>query len=549
MKAKQNKTIIKDCLSPIIPNILGDNSFHDFGYTYQFDTSAIQASLQNYQTKLPNADSKLYSAVDADCKLLISQMFPRLQAMPAEEVVNHLNLSTSAGPNHPGKTKAEALHITPDNPNQYDRGNPFQRYDPTTPMSIAIKMVRSFRLHWREHQDRYHCSLGIKPKCYQYEPILHPESNQESTDHSKVTTPFSQNSIISRSSNNDDNTQIFVSKTKGRIIWSVPIEVVLFEGQYACPYYQWIKQHQQCPILLGRDNKARMFQYVTEVSDKTRVTLDWSQFDSRVPGWLIAIVIRELVKNVDFLYGEDLDETICILQSYFIHTRVVSQGFGVDFTKHQGIPSGSMFTQIVGSICNMLVVRYCLTLRGVFFGDHLVLGDDTIFSLDTNNRQYAEMVLKQLSDDANRLFGFSLSVQKCEVSTPGDPVSFIGFTVDALGYERPNVQKLQFKLRYLPRPLTRDQELLRFLALYYIGGYAIPEYQYIAKRLHFHDIDVTQIDEETDKKLKYVLGMKVSDIIRPGFRITDVNVFLLSRGWTPAGIRPVSVPVHHTINA
>lgn len=524
------KHTIVDNPSKIAVQFSNSGVLNDFGYTYQFDKSAIQASLANYQIRLPNATNQLYSAIDKDCQVLIKQLFPRMTAMPAEQVIRHLNLSTSAGRNHPSQSKRQALHLP--ECHVFSEVRPGVIYPPGSPEATAIQMVKGFRSKVREHQDYFPCSLGIKPKCYKYEL----EEIEPSTFN---PSPECQMSVLER----HQETKV-ISKTKGRIIWSVPIEVVLFEGQYACPYYQWIKTHQDCPIMLGRDNKARMFRYVTEVHDKVRVTLDWSQFDSRVPSWLIAIVLNHLIRNVDFLYGEDVDKIVAETQSYFIHTRVVSDSFGVDFTKHQGIPSGSMWTQIVGSICNMLVVRYCLNLRGVYFGDHLVLGDDTIFALTVQDRAAAEMVLQQLAADAMTFFGFNLSTQKCDISPPGCNVSFIGFTVAPDGREVPNYDKIRFKLRYTPQVLTLDQEKIRFLALYYIGGYAIPEFQAIARYLDFTNVNAEDIDQETEKKLKYVLGLEVKDLINPGFKVTQVNVDLLEFGWTPAGIRPVQVPPH-----
>lgn len=527
-----NHTIV-DHPSKIMVQFNGSGALNDFGYTFQMDSSAIHAALANYEVKLPAASSQLYADLDADCKSLVSELFPRLRAMPAEQVIRHLNLSTSAGRNHPSQTKRQALHL-PENHVFKDTGLG-ERFASGSPEAIAIQMVKGFTSKYSDHHSLFPCSLGIKPKCYQYQSIQLPE-NQISNQ------PLC--SILQRENMPDT----VIEKTKGRIIWSVPIEVVLFEGQYACPYYQWIKQNQRCPIMLGRDNKARVFQYVNQCQDKTRVTLDWSQFDSRVPGWLIAIVLKHLISNIDFLFGENVDDVIKMNCSYFIHTRVVSKTYHVDFVKHQGIPSGSMWTQIVGSICNMLVVRHCLNKRGVFFGDHLVLGDDTIFSLTTQDSRTAMSILHQLSKDAADLFGFSLNVDKCDISQPGDPVSFIGFKVDSTGREIPNFAKLQFKLRFLSKPLSIDQEKLRFLALYYLGGYMIPEYRVLAKVLDFSTINVDDIDEETEKKLKYVLGIDVDQLIQPGFDITQVNVDLLAFGWTPAGRRPVQLPQHVMFN-
>jgi len=100
----------------------------------------------------------------------------------------------------------------------------------------------------------------------------------------------------------------------------------------------------------------------TEIKGKAGVTLDWSSFDSTIPVWLIHEAFDVIWSTYTFpseSIRKKFEPVFKYIKNYFIHTPIMLSD-GVVWQKSHGIPSGSSFTQLVGSIVNILVTRTLL---------------------------------------------------------------------------------------------------------------------------------------------------------------------------------------------
>nr|UGZ04791.1 RNA-dependent RNA polymerase [Saccharomyces cerevisiae cryspovirus 1] len=164
---------------------------------------------------------------------------------------------------------------------------------------------------------------------------------------------------------------------KPRLVFAYPGYLNIIETQFTAAF------SENAPPFLGWS--VNWLDYGTTYDDLVRriysgrvwMNLDFSSFDSTVSAYLIRIafqVVEELMDLSD-LEKSMLDE----LMTYFIHTPL-SYYNSVEY-KHRGIPSGSGFTQLIGSIVNMLACVYAFECSPEY-GDLVLssciwLGDDS----------------------------------------------------------------------------------------------------------------------------------------------------------------------------
>lgn len=164
-------------------------------------------------------------------------------------------------------------------------------------------------------------------------------------------------------------------KDKTRMVHIVDIRVIMAELIFAKPFQ----------ILLGNTDwyaggkdDLSINQYLRTFSKGRRhwITLDYSKFDSSIPAWLIYECF-DVIKQV---YDRDIyfdDALFTAVVNDFIH-KVFIDGEGNLRESHKGVPSGSMFTQIIDSLANRLMIDTYMDMCGCSDYDMMIMGDDNI---------------------------------------------------------------------------------------------------------------------------------------------------------------------------
>jgi len=198
---------------------------------------------------------------------------------------------------------------------------------------------------------------------------------------------------------------------KVRLVWGFPFEINLIEGAFADAYQEALLC-RNAPVL-PRTNRwvAMAIDHVKQSG--TPVGLDWSRFDATVPRFLIRFAFGIIRKA----FGTEYSGVFDMIEHYFIHTPIVMPD-GRTFIKHTGIPSGSRFTALVGSIVNWVLIK--AMTKGKARQLHTV-GDDSLFALDLSEDEIRRQMVEW--EQFASALGMVINSKKSEV---GANVKFLG---------------------------------------------------------------------------------------------------------------------------
>lgn len=201
-----------------------------------------------------------------------------------------------------------------------------------------------------------------------------------------------------------------------RLVWGYPYKATLVEGRYARPLIDFFKAFKSDYALgykkAGLGAELNRFSWCNFVG-----SFDWSKFDSSIPAELISMVFNLLKR---FFVQTELDKAEWdSTVNYFINTPILMPNGKVYVGKNHGIPSGSYFTNIVGSLVNILLLEY-LSLRHEFSIQHmLVHGDDSIIGVRN------ELPLVEMAESVANEFGMLLHPDKQRYTKKDHELEFL----------------------------------------------------------------------------------------------------------------------------
>lgn len=147
------------------------------------------------------------------------------------------------------------------------------------------------------------------------------------------------------------------------------------------------------------------------------LSIDYSSFDQSISDWLI----RDAFDVVRAAYCEDdnfNEELFKIVREDFINkVFLLEDNLDGIYESHKGVPSGSMFTQLIDSIVNKLMIRTYLYSIGCNDFEMMIMGDDNIIFT------HVEIDTEHLSSYLAKNFGVEMHPNKCKsgLSSQADP--------------------------------------------------------------------------------------------------------------------------------
>lgn len=193
---------------------------------------------------------------------------------------------------------------------------------------------------------------------------------------------------------------------KTRLVWGYPLEMTIMESRFARPFIDEMLA-RRTPMAFGVskcDLGAYIHRYI--ISEPGRiVAMDYSKYDTTLSRTMIRAAFRIIAT---WFKPEDLEQLGWDkVVNYFVYTPIVMPDGHLYRGKEHGVPSGSYFTQVVDSICNVAMCyalssrfKFKLNKRSLF-----VLGDDVLMNVvgDVDLTQWSKYLAK---------FGMQLNVDK-----------------------------------------------------------------------------------------------------------------------------------------
>lgn len=231
-----------------------------------------------------------------------------------------------------------------------------------------------------------------------------------------------------------------IERTKVRPVWGYPTELIVEEGRFFYPLIEALQKQcneQDSCYGLGmetmRSGHSHLARSMNLVNSRLSLSADLTNFDARVTDWIIRDVFSLMSDWFDFSKVRDSEGKIWnvkpeqtarrwkAMTSYFINTKIRTPT-GKRFQKSSGVPSGSMFTNVVDTIVNAVQMRTCIRrVTGYLPFKDYYFGDDSQVFLDT------DICLEALAKELLSTFGAILSVDKTILSTNPENIHWLGY--------------------------------------------------------------------------------------------------------------------------
>lgn len=203
---------------------------------------------------------------------------------------------------------------------------------------------------------------------------------------------------------------------KTRLVWGYPQSMTILESKYAAPLIKAYSLYRK-DTLPYFSRKVTLGSNLTRFENRNvRYGIDYSGFDSTVPRELIIMAFDILKSNIADIDESEWDAIV----RYFCYTSIVMPDMMV-YRKVRGIPSGSYFTQLIGSIVNYFSIIYAFDRLGVELHPKnvMVLGDDSLVApADWVPVARLAHVLTELNLKVNR--------EKTSITRRTEPIEFLG---------------------------------------------------------------------------------------------------------------------------
>lgn len=172
------------------------------------------------------------------------------------------------------------------------------------------------------------------------------------------------------------------NRHEARPVFGYPFSVTLIESTFFEAYQCEIVKHHS-PYVGGQPS-GQIAAYINEMRWKSDaiLELDYSGFDGSLSAPLISMAFSIIKANFPTLTCEQ-EKDWQLVTRYFQTAPMLMPDGSLILGRRHGVASGSMFTQLVDSICNAIIVEYVARRLAFKPRRYFVLGDDSVIGLST----------------------------------------------------------------------------------------------------------------------------------------------------------------------
>ena len=246
-----------------------------------------------------------------------------------------------------------------------------------------------------------------------------------------------------------------------RPIWMFPFEWHICEAAYFIPLQERFKRNVQIYAASNAVTRRAKFNEIATSGDyQSKLAMDYSGFDGSIGTQLIGISFSLLREHLKL--DAKQEKLWSRVATYFATCPFIDQHGYLVSGRRGGVPSGSMFTQMVDSIVNAIVIEYCLA--DMEEKRYFVYGDDSVTYLKCSVEE-TESLLDEVKRRASDL-GITVNLKKTHVCESYATTIFLGHYDLRSG--RPADEVLA-RLIFPERPFDVNAETLRTRVVSYMA--------------------------------------------------------------------------------
>lgn len=206
-----------------------------------------------------------------------------------------------------------------------------------------------------------------------------------------------------------------------RAVWMFPFEEHIVEGCFYYPLYELATRQNIYPVGPISERRYTMRKYCQCEDYNTKFSIDYSGFDASLNSHMIGVAFGILTKMLKL--DEKQRKVWERVRTYFATSPFLAPDGKVYKGRRGGVPSGSMFTQMVDSLCNAVAIEYSLLMEKQCNYRYLVYGDDswTIVHISEPPQEFLAKIEAHV-----RSLGLKMNVSKTAYATLAEPIVFCG---------------------------------------------------------------------------------------------------------------------------